>query len=1010
MRPSPKPSPLQPLWLLFAALLAVIFVIHSALMLLEPWLLPRLGEPLGKIAEAAILTAALAPVVWWFVVRPLRSTAASERMRAGDALRSIVQGTAAATGDEFFRELVRHVASALQVRYALVGELQTGPPERIRTIAVWTGEGFGENIEYLLEGTPCENVVGQSLCCYADDVQARFPKDRLLGDMGVDSYLGAPLFDASGAPLGLLVVMDDKPVREEETARSIVSVFAARAGAELERRRAAEAVEAAERQFRMLAEQSLVGIYIIQEGRFRYVNPRVAEMLGYPREELESRVTVDDTVAPQDRALVAGKIRERIEGGATSVRYTFRARRKDGTLTWLEVHGTRTELDGKPAIVGTALDVTERQRAEQALRESERLHRTIVEHSNDMIFTVDAEGRFLFWNQRCEEVSGHRFADWSGRTFAPLIVEEELPRVMEIFGAILRGEPQRYEVPVRRRDGSVFLLAVNAAPTYEGERVVGAVSFGRDITEQRRAEEALRRSEASLREFVENAVFGIYRSTVDGGLTMVNQTLVTMLGFDSAAEMLALDMASGLYRDPDERDRLIAQYGSHERFDGIEVYWKRKDGSPITVRLSGRPLRDERGMLQGFEVIVEDIRERHALEQQLRQAQKMEAVGQLAGGMAHDFNNLLTTILATSELVSAELPTDSPLRVDVEAIREAGLHGTALTSKLLAFSRRKPLELQPLHLGELLGDFTRLVRRLVPESIEVRMVLEPGGATVRADPGAIEQILMNLVTNARDAMQGGGTLLIETERATLDAEFCRQRGWGTPGEFVALAVSDTGVGMDEETQRRIFEPFFTTKPVGAGTGLGMAMVYGLTKQQRGYVHVYSERGRGTTVTVYFPVVEAQAGRRATGETRAIRGGTETILVVEDEASLRRVAERALRKYGYTVLLAADGREALDLVNHQKGAIDLIITDIVMPRMDGPELVNELRREGRQTRVLLTSGYTGLGARTAHGLESGLPFLAKPWTVADLLQSVRDALDRHPARGRPARPGASPPAA
>ena len=190
----------------------------------------------------------------------------------------------------------------------------------------------------------------------------------------------------------------------------------------------------------------------------------------------------------------------------------------------------------------------------------------------------------------------------------------------------------------------------------------------------------------------------------------------------------------------------------------------------------------------------------------------------------------------------------------------------------------------------------------------------------------------------------------------------------------------------------------------------MAMVYGLTKQQRGYVHVYSERGRGTTVTVYFPVVEAQAGRRATGETRAIRGGTETILVVEDEASLRRVAERALRKYGYTVLLAADGREALDLVNHQKGAIDLIITDIVMPRMDGPELINELRREGRQTRVLLTSGYTGLGARTAHGLESGLPFLAKPWTVADLLQSVRDALDRNPARGRPARPGASPPAA
>jgi PAS domain S-box-containing protein len=522
--------------------------------------------------------------------------------------------------------------------------------------------------------------------------------------------------------------------------------------------------------------------------------------------------------------------------------------------------------------------------------------------------------------------------------------------------------------------------------------VVGTLGISRDITQSKRAEEALQQSEATYRSLVEHAVFGIYRSTLDGRMVAANPALVEMLGYGSEEELRAQDMKRNIYADPEERERLIARYRDAERYEGVETEWKRKNGTSITVRLSGRPVRGPDRTLDGFEMVVEDLTERRALEAQLRQAQKMEAIGQLAGGVAHDFNNLLTAVLTSCDLLGAELPEDSPLRDDVDAICSAGQRGAELTRKLLAFSRKQPLELRTVSLATVANDFLAMGRRVVPEDVNVAVHVDAPDTTAHADSGALEQILMNLVTNARDATPAGGRILIEVGRRALDEEHRRVYGWGRPGEYVTLTVSDTGSGMDAVTQRRIFEPFFTTKPVGQGTGLGMAMVYGLVKQHEGYVHVYSEVGQGTAVRVYLPAVTGQGAEPARPARLEMRGGSETILLVEDDADVRRAATRVLEKFGYTVLTAADGYEALAVLEKREAPPDLIVSDVVMPRISGPHLVSKLREGGMVPRVLFTSGYTARDVVERAQLEPGVPFLAKPWTVTDLLRKVRQVLD------------------
>jgi CheY-like chemotaxis protein len=325
-------------------------------------------------------------------------------------------------------------------------------------------------------------------------------------------------------------------------------------------------------------------------------------------------------------------------------------------------------------------------------------------------------------------------------------------------------------------------------------------------------------------------------------------------------------------------------------------------------------------------------------------------------------------------------------------IHQAAQRAAELTRDLLAFSRQQPLELQAVPLGGLVADFARLARRIVPEDVEVSVRVEAPGAVVRADPGAIEQILMNLVTNSRDAMPSGGALRLVVGHGTLDEDYRRVHGWGTPGEYIMLSVADTGAGMDAKTQQHIFEPFFTTKPVDQGTGLGLAMVYGLVKQHGGFISVYSEPGLGTTVRIYFPVITEAVSPKRAAAAAEIQEGKETILLVEDDATLRRTAKRVLEKFGYTVVTATDGLDALTIIRARATPADLIISDVVMPHASGPQLLSALREAGAAPRMLFTSGYAARDVQERATLESGVPFLPKPWTIAELLRKVREVLD------------------
>jgi PAS domain S-box-containing protein len=509
--------------------------------------------------------------------------------------------------------------------------------------------------------------------------------------------------------------------------------------------------------------------------------------------------------------------------------------------------------------------------------------------------------------------------------------------------------------------------------------------------ERKRAEEALARSQATYRSLVEDSSFGISQSTLDGRLIAVNPALVSMLGYASEAELLRTNLATDVYVDPGQRARLVEVVLKAGTI-AAESQWRRKDGKTITVRQIGRVVRDAQGRVEYFNAIIEDVTERQLLEAQVRQAQKMESVGRLAGGVAHDFNNVLTAIFGYADLVLEELPPAGAARQDVEEIRKAAERAAALTRQLLAFSRQQLLAPVVVNLNELVQDIDKMLRRLVTEDIELRLALARDAGNFRADPGQLQQVLMNLVVNARDAMPTGGKLLIETTNTELTEQYSELHQAVVPGSYVMLAVSDTGIGMDAETKARIFEPFFTTKEKGQGTGLGLSTVYGIVKQSEGYVWVYSEPGRGTTFKLYFPRVgEPAAALRPPPETATLTG-TETILLAEDDEMVRPLAKGLLEKLGYTVLEAENAAQALKVASAHRGAIHLLVSDVVMPGASGRELARRLAATRPDTRVLYVSGYTD-DAIVHHGmLEPGLHFLQKPFTPAALARKVREVLD------------------
>jgi PAS domain S-box-containing protein len=510
----------------------------------------------------------------------------------------------------------------------------------------------------------------------------------------------------------------------------------------------------------------------------------------------------------------------------------------------------------------------------------------------------------------------------------------------------------------------------------------------------RSAQEGLRRSEINFRSLVTHAPYGVCRCDSAGILLDVNPALVAMLGYASGAELVGSNLAN-LYADSQQWFGLADYLRSLQKFHGLNADWVRSDRTNISVRLSGRAFRNEANTIF-FELFAEDVTERRALEQQLRQAQKMEAVGRLAGGIAHDFNNLLMVISGYSEFLLERIGDDPTLRGHAQEIANAAERATSLTRQLLAFSRKQMLAPKIVDLNGVVTENVKMLTRLIGEDIDLVMVPGPDIGAVKADPGQIEQVIMNLAVNARDAMPHGGKLTIETANVTLDANYGRFHAPVKPGDYVMLAISDTGMGMDADTQAHIFEPFYTTKGL-KGTGLGLSTVYGIVKQSEGYIWLYSEAGKGTSFKIYLPRFSATGEALATQPALAADAeqpspGHETILLVEDEENLRRLARQSLETQGYRVIDAPDGTAAIKISQAHKGPIHLLLTDVIMPGMNGRELANQLSPTRPEMRVLYMSGYTENHIGHNGTLDEGITLLQKPFTLPALKAKVREVLD------------------
>jgi PAS domain S-box-containing protein len=531
------------------------------------------------------------------------------------------------------------------------------------------------------------------------------------------------------------------------------------------------------------------------------------------------------------------------------------------------------------------------------------------------------------------------------------------------------------------------------------EELAGDLSFalGNFAKERQRerAEERLAASESRFRSLIDNSSDLITIIDESGKIQYQSPSLQRLLGYEpeqrvgrSVFELIH----PGDVGRVQQALRLAVTAGARQ--ETVVCRLQHRDGSWRVLETVGSNMLAAAGV-GGIVLNSRDITERQELEAQLRQAQKMEAVGQLAGGIAHDFNNLLTVVLANADLVVAALPDRPEIAEELHDLHAAARRGQAMIRNLMGFSRRRGVEVEPLALGELVGSVTETLRRVLPESVEVRFAAAEPVPGVLADPGAIEQMLLNLATNSRDAMPNGGQLRLEVAREVIRERASTVPAWLKPGDYVVVRIADTGTGMDEDTRVRVFEPFFTTKPAGKGTGLGMPMVYGLMKQHGGYVLVDSELGRGTTVRLLFPAAAAAAppvAAVAEGRRAEAAGVGRTVLVVEDEEALRRAARRILERAGYSVLVAEDGEEALTALTSRPGQVDLVFTDMIMPKLGGRGLYERVQAEIGPVRFLVASGYAGREVREDHGLPAHVPFINKPWTLDELITRVSEALE------------------
>ena len=769
-----------------------------------------------------------------------------------------------------------------------------------------------------------------------------------------------------------------------------------------ERRKAEEALRSSEERFRVIFDVAPVGVTQadLSTGRLLAVNPRMTHITGYSEKELLG-MTVADVTHPDDRQRNRDMFESLLNGGVDESRIEKRHVRKDGTIAWVNAHVVvLRNAAGRPnGTLATIEDITERKAAEAdvarlntELEDALNWQRQIFEGSRDAVFLSDDAGRFVAVNNAATELTGYSREELLAMAIPDLHDDSDLAAYRAFHRRILDGEQILSEAPIRRKDGGKVSVEFNNSAVVIGGKCL-VHTAGRDVTERARAAGALAASEARYRALFENATEGIVAIDPETHRSLFhNPAVCAMFGY-SPEEFSRLDL--GDLHPKEELPGIFAgirSAGQGARQGAHIVRCIRKDGSTFQADIRGtRVLTEGRAVVFA---LFTDVTERLHLEEQLRQSQKMEAIGQLAGGVAHDFNNLLTVISGNCDLLLSDAPREDAKRGPLEDIRAAGARAASLTRQLLAFSRKQILDPKLVDVNEIVTGIEKMLRRLIGEDVDLSTELAADPSWVKVDAGQLEQVIMNLAVNARDAMPRGGRLTLRTRNVDPDPRAVSGKPPDPrPLPGVVLSISDTGSGIPPEVMAHLFEPFFTTKGVGKGTGLGLATVYGIVKQSDGDITVESTPGKGTTFSIVLPSHPAPSRARAPGGKReALPRGTETILVVEDEDAVRRIVKVTLETAGYRVIEARNGSEALDATRRHAREFDLLVTDVVMPEMSGRELVERLTAEHSNLSVLFMSGYTD-DAVVRHGVfEEGVAFLQKPFTPLALAKKVREVLD------------------
>jgi two-component system, cell cycle sensor histidine kinase and response regulator CckA len=657
-------------------------------------------------------------------------------------------------------------------------------------------------------------------------------------------------------------------------------------------------------------------------------------------------------------------------------------------------------VDKEGVVSGVAIfarDVSGRKEAEEALRKSEEKYRSIFENAVEGFYQTTPEGRFVGVNPALARMMGFDSTDEMVSSYIDIGREhyENPGDRMDLLSLLEeRGYVHSFETRLKRKDGEFIWVSISGRAVRNGDgktrHYEGTVV---DITERYKAEEALRRSEEMYRTLIAASPDAITVCDLSGRISLASRKALELFGISSEEEAVGRSVVDWIAnregREAVQRaiHELLSRGGAKSR----EFFLKKSDGAVFQAEVHAAPIRAKDGSIRGAVLIARDVTERNSLQAQLLQSQKMEAVGTLAGGVAHDFNNILMAMMGYLGLLRLKLPGDHPLEKYVGLLESCASKAANVTRGLLAFSRRQNIELKPQGINVMVRDFEKLLRRLIPEDVHFTVTLGED-ATIMADITQIDQVLINLVSNAKDAMPKGGSLTVETKAVWLDKKFNQTHGFGKPGNYGSISVTDTGSGMDEETLKKIFEPFFTTKETGKGTGLGLSIVYGIIKQHNGYVTVASEPGKGTKFSIYLPAVKAEASRE-TKELTAAKRGSETILLAEDDVYVREIATELLQVLGYRVIEAEDGEEAVRKYSEHRDAIDLLILDVVMPVKNGKAAYDEIRAMNPSARAIFMSGYTG-DILFDRGVEDvGLDYITKPLSTDELLAKVREVLDR-----------------